>query len=196
MGLTGADVSTELVASEGITNLIGSYMLRWYLVHTKPRREAIAAQNLERQNYAVYLPMVQQPARRRNGWRDQIMPLFPRYLFTQVDEGHQSIGPIRSTLGVSQIVQNGSNIAIVPDQIVTELRERADAQSGFHSLSQPATFEPGLPVKVAAGPFTGLEGVFQCHSGSDRIVVLLNVLGKSTRVRLPHGFVTPSHAAC
>lgn len=194
--LTRPGVTVGSLAAVELTNLVGSPMQRWYLVHTKPGREAIASQNLERQGYVVYLPMVLQPVRRRGGWRDRITPLFPRYLFVQVDEGQQSIAPIRSTLGVAQIVRHGANLAVVPNQIVTELRDRADSESGFHRISQPAMFEPGSPVKVAAGPFSGLEGIFQSHSSSDRIVVLLNVLGNSTRVRIPLGFVTPSHATC
>ncbi len=33
-------------------------MRAWYLVFSKPQRERTAVENLERQNYQVYLPLV------------------------------------------------------------------------------------------------------------------------------------------
>ena len=30
--------------------------MHWYLVHTKPRQEGLALENLERQGYECYLP--------------------------------------------------------------------------------------------------------------------------------------------
>ena len=29
----------------------------WYLIHTKPRQESVALENLERQGYQCYLPV-------------------------------------------------------------------------------------------------------------------------------------------
>jgi hypothetical protein len=83
--------------------------LNWYLVHTKPRQEEIALANLERQGYECYLPQMRIERVRRRKAEVTTEPMFPRYLFIRLDSSDQgkSWSPIRSTLGVSQLVHFG-----------------------------------------------------------------------------------------
>jgi len=39
-------------------------------------------------------------------------------------------------------------------------------------------------VRVMEGPMTGLEGVFLAKTSSDRVLVLLDIVGKHTRVNM------------
>lgn len=169
-------------------------MLRWYLVHTKPGREKVAQSNLERQDYQVYLPLVLQPIRRRGQWSEKVAPLFPRYLFLGLCAGQQSLAPVRSTVGISNVVRQGSEYAIVPDQTLRDLRARENSETGLHRLSHMALIEPGAAITVAAGPFDGIEGVFQRHAGNERVDVLLDMLGQIASVRVPFEFVVPRRA--
>jgi transcriptional antiterminator RfaH len=170
-------------------------VLRWYLIHTKPARESLAAVNLERQGYYVHLPCLLQSVRRRGQWRECIAPLFPRYLFLRLSEGQQALGPVRSSLGVAGIVQFGASYAIVPDRIITDLRLRADAETGLHRLASRPALIRGASIHITTGPFEGLDGVFEREAGSDRVVVLLNLLGQDAPVRVPADFVLPGCAA-
>lgn len=160
-------------------------MLRWYLVHAKPGYEATARLNLERQRYEVYCPQVRELARRAGRWRERIGWLFPRYLFVRLDEGHHDFRPIHSTFGVAALVRFGLRYAVVPERVIAELRGRADPHSGLHRLTPRIAFAPGSPVRVVAGPLEGLEGVFQSQVGSERVTVLLHMLGQQAAVRLP-----------
>ena len=166
-------------------------MLRWYLVRTKPLLENAAQTNLERQGYEVYFPRLLQPLRRRARWRDAIVALFPRYLFLRLDEGRQTLSPVRSTTGVAGVVRFGARFAIVPDRVIAELRSREQPESGLPRLSARGPFRAGTAVRIAVGPFSGLEGVFEREAGADRVVVLLNLLGHESSVRAPAGFVVP-----
>src|SRR5271168_5332725 len=139
----------------------------WYLVHTKPGREEIAEFNLLRQNYEVYHPRLLRPKRRRGNWTDQIASLFPRYMFFRLAYG-QDLGPVRSTVGVANIVRFGHAYAVVPARIIEDLRSRADPETGLHHLRGRAQFTLGSSVKIVAGVFDGLEGVFQRESGDER----------------------------
>ncbi len=159
-------------------------MLRWYLIYTKRCSEAIAQANLERQNYEVYFQRVLQSIRCNGQRRERVTALFPRYLFLHLDEGRQSLAPVHSTVGVDHVVRFGSRYTTVPDEIVRNLRARADPETGLCHLAS-ASFVPGAVVRVTAGPFDGLEGVFQRAAGRDRVVVLLELLGRCTPVRLP-----------
>jgi len=64
--------------------------LSWYLIHSKPRQEQIALENLERQFYPCYLPIFRAEKIRRGELSVSEEPLFPRYLFVQLDTDSQS----------------------------------------------------------------------------------------------------------
>lgn len=171
------------------------HLQRWYLVHTKPCGESLAREHLQRQGYETYLPRVSVPAHRRGEWREKVVALFPRYLFLRLNEGEQELSPVRSTIGVSRVVCFGSRYAIVPDRIVGDLQLRADAVSGLHRLSCPPWLAAGTPVRITAGVFDGLEGIFERDDGTERVVVLLNLLGHGAPVCVASRFVMPARAA-
>ena len=165
----------------------------WYVIRSKPRGESIAQTQLARQGFRVYFPRLLQPARVRGRWVDRIEPLFPRYLFLRADVEKQSLAPVRSTVGITEIVRFGNEYAIVPDQVVVDLMNRAEPETGLHRLRKPL-YERGVHVRVSEGPFSGLEGVFECHEAEERVLILLEVLGRQTRVRIPVGQVEPLFA--
>src|SRR5579864_1987391 len=107
-------------------------MRRWYLIHSKVGAEREAQLHLQRQQYQTYLPRLLQRVRRRGQLRMQVAPLFPRYLFLQLDEGRQSLAPVRSTSGVANVVRFGGRFATVRDGIIKELRAREDPETGLH----------------------------------------------------------------
>jgi transcriptional antiterminator RfaH len=170
-------------------------MLRWYLVRTKPNAETTALRNLERQRYETYLPRLSQSLPWRGQWRDRVVPLFPGYLFLGLDEGRQALAPVHSTVGVAGVVRFGASYALVPEAVLRDLRARANPATGLHRLALPARLAPGTPVRIVAGPFDGLEGVFQREAGDERAIVLLSVLGQSASVGVPAGNVVPRRAA-
>ena len=156
-------------------------MKSWYVIHTKPRKEALAAENLQRQDFETYLPWIKRISKRGARWVDVVEPLFPRYLFARLDPGSQSVAPIRSTLGVTTLVTFGGQIRAVPDQVIEVLRHSEHAQDGVRIVAQRA-FGKGDLVNVASGPFEGLKGVFEATTGRERVAVLLDILGKATTV--------------
>jgi transcriptional antiterminator RfaH len=170
-------------------------MLRWYLIHTKPSCEAIASSNLCRQGYEVYLPRLAQPVVPSGRVRERIAALFPRYLFLHLNEGLQSLGPVRCSVGVTGIVRFGSRYAVVPDRVIHDLRRREDGASGLYRLFNRCKLSAGAAIRVTGGPLDGLEGVFEREQGADRVLVLLDMLGQAAHVRILSQFVLPRHAA-
>lgn len=164
--------------------------LRWLLVFTKPSGEATAKANLERQGFQVYFPRVSRKVLFKSAWRHTISALFPRYVFVRINAAMQSLAPIRSTLGVSNVVRFGDEYISVPDRIVEDLVGRED-ERGLHQLSFVSRFKVGAAVRILEGAFAGIEGIFDSEDASDRIVVLLNLLGRESRLTLPACDVAP-----
>ena len=46
------------------------------------------------------------------------------------------------------------------------------------------TWKPGDIVEIEQGPFAGYRCIFQAEKSSERVFVLLNIVGKQTRATL------------
>ncbi|MFW2437775.1 MAG: transcription/translation regulatory transformer protein RfaH [Arenicellales bacterium] len=157
-------------------------MKSWYLIYTKPQKELVARENLERQGYEIYLPMARLRRRRMGKGATRIEPLFPRYLFIHLDTKTDNWSPIRSTLGVSNLVKFGMYPSAVPEALIKLLCDRCDDE-GIQNIV-PDEYKEGEAIRVMEGPMTGLEGVFLAKTSNDRVMVLLDIVGKHTRVNL------------
>ena len=166
-------------------------LIDWYLVHSRPRQESVAAEHLQRQGYEVYLPRVKLPRHRRARWQEQVEPLFPRYLFAGLQVGQQSLHPVRSTRGVAALVRSGEHYAPVPPALLAALRAGADGE-GLHQLRAEGLL-PGDRVRIVAGPFAGLEAVFHSRQGADRVRVLLEIIGATTEAMLSSSLLVRVH---
>jgi transcriptional antiterminator RfaH len=160
---------------------------------TKPANEEVAVAHLQRQGYGVYYPRFLQKTLRRGKWCDRITALFPRYVFARLDSNQQSLAPIRSTIGVANVVRFGIDYIVVPDCVVASLKRNEDA-TGLHQLRNADWFNRGDTVRIAAGSLTGLEGIFESDDGNHRVTVLLNLLGRETRIQIDAGCVISSAA--
>lgn len=158
--------------------------MHWYLVYTKPRQEQLALENLQRQGYRCYLPRWYVLKRGRGGheWAHVHEPLFPRYLFVELDTSSSGLswGPIRSTTGVNSLVRFGQQPAKAPIGLIDALK----ALEAGHSTSANQPLMPGDVVRMREGPFAGLQAVYQCQDSKARITVLLEVMSRPVRVQV------------
>ena len=156
--------------------------MHWYLIHTKPRQEQCALQNLQWQGYECYFPTM--PAENlRLGKLDLInQALFPRYLFIRLGQGPsaQSWAPIRSTKGVSRLVTFGSTPAKVDDDLIKSLRN----QEKIAQVEPDRLFKSGERVRITATPFADVEGIYQMTNADQRVIVLIELMSKPVKIRL------------
>lgn len=156
-------------------------MLNWYAVQTKPRQEAIAELNLERQGCHTYLPKILLRKRRRGKWAKVVEPLFPRYLFIQVDPNQQSLSPVRSTVGVTGLVRFGRQLQSVPGSVIAFLQQSENPNTHqLHADEWP--HQSGDAVVITQGPFAGLTGIFDSASGGERAQLLIELLGRQSMI--------------
>jgi transcriptional antiterminator RfaH len=155
-------------------------IMHWYLVHTKPKQEACALQNLSQQGFDCYLPLMSSEKLFKGMVSKTTEPLFPRYLFIRLDTSNsaKSWSPIRSTRGVSKLVSFGNQPAKVADDLVELIRAREFSGQ----VEEKRLFTPGESIRVVDGPFAGVEGIFQSLDGTQRVMILIELMSKPVRM--------------
>ena len=149
-------------------------MKNYYLIKTKPQQEAIATQNLANQGFNVFLPQAI--------IKNKTTPLFPGYLFIQLDDKIQNWTPIRSTKGVSNFVRFGLSFAKVPNQIINLIKTQQ--QQTIEKMIDICSHHKGDYLEIQTGVFKGQQAIFQNYNINDRVVVLLNLIGQQQEITL------------
>ena len=155
--------------------------MTWCAVYTQPQAEALASEQLRKQSFEVYSPVYLKERRhaRKVDWLRK--PLFPRYIFVRLLESSRWRS-IRSTIGVSDLVYCGDKPAEVDAAIIDGIRQRED-QKGVVQLPAPAGFSPGDLIRITKSGLGDLMGIFEKHDDKDRVIVLLDLLGRKVRTR-------------
>jgi transcriptional antiterminator RfaH len=162
----------------------------WFVATTKPRQEKVAKQQLENQNFCVYLPLFRLSKHRNGKWQEKSAALFPGYVFIQLDLSKDNIAPIRSTIGVQGLVRFGNQLVALDEKIIAYLQQNEQQHFGV-DLTHAAQFSAGDTVQLLSGPFAGLNGVFDMSKSSDRVIVLLSILGGQQRVTIDVNSIAP-----
>ena len=163
-------------------------MDRWFLVHTKPRQEVRALENLESQGITAFCPRVYVEKLSKGKRKVSREVLFPNYLFVNYDQTNQSALSVSYTRGVNRIVSFGDRPAQVPQQLIEQLRERFAEDSSNLISNLP---EQGDQLQIVDGPYRGLNAVFSQIDGDSRAVVLLTILKQKVRAVLPFSSLAP-----
>lgn len=153
---------------------------QWYVVRSKPRREAYAQDQLLRRGVETFLPRIVESSGPR--MESMVGPLFPGYLFARIDLLRQYNSVIWAP-GVRNFVAFGEVPAAMDPAGVDFLRERCGAEGVVRLVR---TFHDGDLVRVVRGPLCGLVGVVQEHvSGQARVRILMELLRRRTLVSMP-----------
>jgi transcription termination/antitermination protein NusG len=151
----------------------------WYAVCTRHQHEKSAARILELKQFEVFLPLYK--VRRR--WQDRIkevsVPLFPGYVF--VREGPARWLQILTTAGVSSVVSCGGRPSAIPFSEIEGVRRIVESTLHF----EPHPFlKCGDWVRVKYGPIAGVEGILLRKKNVARLVLSVEMLGKSAAVEV------------
>jgi transcriptional antiterminator RfaH len=156
---------------------------KWFVVQTQVNGEAKAARNLLQQGFEIYLPRYLK-GRSHARKIDRIpAPLFPRYMFVQIDMATQRWRSIKSTFGVSHLLLRGDEPAFVAGDVIKLLKSEED-ETGMIKMDRRARFAIGDEVHVLAGAFIHSLGLFEGFGDRNRVTILLNLLGRQVRVSL------------
>jgi len=156
-------------------------MSQWYAVHTQPNGEERARLNLERQGFVVYLPKYRKRRRHARRVERVLRPLFPRYLFVHFDPRHTQWRAINGTYGVVHLIAHGSLPVPVPNIVIDAIRGREDDDGAVAQLPLD-TLAPGQRLEILDGPLAWHSGQFLRLNDNERIVLLLDLLGRQVAV--------------
>jgi transcriptional antiterminator RfaH len=154
---------------------------KWAVVNTHPHKEAFAIENLQRQHFRAYCPMTRKRIRHARREQDVLRPLFPGYVFTQIDPGLHRWRSIVSTFGVRSLVSFGDRLSFLQDGFIQTLM----AREVDGAIVRPTTpYAVGQQVRISGGAFDGIVATIIEMNEKDRLVVLLNLLNNQVKAKL------------
>lgn len=157
-------------------------------MRTQPRQEHVAAGHLRRlEDVEIFCPRLRRKKCQRNGSAVVVTEaLFPGYLFARFlfARRHRDV---HYAHGISYIVRFGLRYPVVDEAWIAELRAQFGDGAAMEVVSP---LEVGAEVRVTRGPFQGLTAtITRLRSGTERVSVLLEFLGRDIEAELPAGFV-------
>jgi transcription antitermination factor NusG len=151
----------------------------WYALLTRHQHEKSVAAGLSNKNHEVYLPLYRSVRRWQDRAKQLWLPLFPCYVF--IREGMDRQLQILTTPGVLQIVGWGGRPAIIPPAQLVAVRQIIES---CLLVETHPYLQCGDRVRVKTGPLMGLEGILTRKKGVARLVVSMEMLGRSAAVEI------------
>ena len=162
----------------------------WYVLHSKPHKEKLLAEQLELRSIETFAPRIRVQV--VNPRARPVRPYFPGYIFVHADLEAMGISALQYVPGSSGLIAFGGEPAYVPDGLIVAIRQRVnEINAAGGELFD--VLKAGETVLVHSGPFAGYEAIFDARlPGKERVRVLLKLLRNRTiPVELPAGYVHP-----
>ncbi len=154
----------------------------WVLIYTKAKEEKKANYNLLNQGFKTFLPLIA-PTNKNNDFKS-LVPLFPRYLFAQVNLELDNLTSIKSSYGVSHIVMFSDKLTFIPNNVIKLIQDKLDKEDVYKEDVAAVDYHKGDTVSITEGPFAGLDAIFLSKKSKDRVRLLLKLLNTSTVAEL------------
>ena len=153
----------------------------WYAIQYKPAQGDRALRNLQNQNARCFYPKVTVERIRASKRTTVLEPLFPGYLFINIDPTDPLWGKLRSTRGVLRVVSFGGKPMPIPDEVIDYIYD------GLTAVEDQGGLKKGEKIQIQDGPFRGVEGIFQAYDGEERAIVLISFMQTQQAVRVRLG---------
>tara|TARA_B100000575_G_C23056660_1_gene608313 strand:+ start:73 stop:618 length:546 start_codon:yes stop_codon:yes gene_type:complete len=148
----------------------------WVLIYTKARQEIKANENLKKQGFKTFLPLIEP----NNKDTDNCpIPVFPRYFFAQIDLKLDNWTVINSTYGVNQIVMFSEKFTSIPNDIIKLIQNKLDESDIYKEEVSVVDYQKGDSVCIKEGRLAGIDAIFLSRKSQDRVRLLLKLLNTS-----------------
>ena len=161
-----------------------SETIRWYVAHSKPRREKKVVEYCLRQKIGATLPCYNSAHKYRGKTVVFRKPLFPGYVFIQCE-------PIQK----DSVRQNDhvANLLDVFDQ-ETFQRQLQDILLALESnvgVRLAPSIGEGMRVRIRGGPLQGVEGWVEKRYGMTTVLLRLDFISQAAAVQMEADLLEP-----
>lgn len=161
---------------------------QWYAIYTRCHHERATNKILTDSGINTFLPEILVPSKRRDRKKLIKRPLFPNYLFVQLNNLRENWLRIYRTYGVVRICGNGRPTP-VPDEDINSIKIFVESDRNIYPLPFLVV---GSKVRVVSGPLAGAIGVLTKEDHKKRkLVVSIELMGQSVAVTLADDEVRP-----
>ena len=159
--------------------------MTWYALQHKPAQGDRAVLHLQNQDVACFFPKIEVEKIKAGKRTKKLEPLFPGYLFVNLEQTDPSWGKLRSTRGVMRIVSFANKPAAIADEIIDHIKASMD------KVAEQGGIKSGQPIELDDGPFKGIDAIFQAYDGEARAIVLITFMQKQQQVTVPVSAIKP-----
>ena len=154
----------------------------WFVIQSKRHKERLVHAVLREEGIPAYLPLLRHWPPPAVG--AAVGPMFPGYVFCR--PSLQQIHHVAGCHGSRGFVAFGHGPAVVDDAVISYLRART-SPDGVIDVDSAVE---GREVTIVDGPLRGLAAIVERRlPARERILVLLELLQRPTRVELPDSWV-------
>jgi len=159
--------------------------LRWFVAHTKPRREKKLVEYCRRQNLAVTLPCYDSAHKYRGKMVVFRKPLFPGYVFLQLEHGKKD--SVRQNDHVAKLLE-----VFDQETFQRQLQDILLALETSLEVRLAPSIGEGMRVRIKAGPLQGLEGWVERRYGMTTVLLRLDFINRAAAVKIDADQLTPT----
>lgn len=158
----------------------------WYALYARSRHEKVVDERLREKGIESFLPLydIQSRWKDRRKWVQK--PVFPGYLFAR--PSLESFWLLSVMPGVVHVVGDGRGPVPVPDDQMDAVRRLIESSVRVVPLPY---LQAGRRVYVRVGPLQGIEGIIVRRNGRHRLVVSIDLLGRSMAAEVDIDCVEP-----
>ena len=160
----------------------------WYVLHTRSKFENVVYQSLIKKSKNVFLPTIRKRSRRQDRRLFLQQPLFPGYLFIKTPVTPTAKLDVLKTVGVVRLIGNRDIPIPVAPEVIDSLKIIVQANEQVEAVQ---CLRQGDGVRVVAGPFAGVIGIFLQYQGMERVVVNIDAMGRAASINVSAEDIEP-----
>lgn len=159
---------------------------RWYAAYTWAHHEKSVARQLDDRRIESFVPLYRSVRRWKDRRKELQLALFPSYVFVRIDVKQRL--NVLQVPGVVNFVSFGGLPAPLPELAIEHLRS---------GLNSPACAQPhpylsvGRRVRIASGPFRGIEGILVRRKEKLRVVLSIALIQRAVAIEVDEADIAP-----
>jgi transcription antitermination factor NusG len=157
---------------------------RWFVAHTRPRREKKLVEYCTRQSISATLPCYDSVHKYRGKTVVFRKPLFPGYVFLELLAGQTD--SVRQNEHVANLLE-----VFDQDTFRCQLEDILLALESNLGVRLAPSIGEGMRVRIKAGPLQGIEGWVEQRYGISTVLLRLDFINQAAAVKLEADLLEP-----